>query len=788
MNFWRFMKPYTLLYLLLFIIPFTTPITAQNGESSISGFIYDSSNGEALLGANVYLPEIVRGAATNTSGYYVIPGLSKGSYLIKVSFVGYRTFSQKVDLTDGQDLRLDIQLTPEVILGKEVVVSADSIRIIDRLFNKPVSKIELTLKQIGKVPQAIEADLLRTLQSLPGIVPISDFSSAIYVRGGTPDQNLFMVDGADVYNPEHAFGIFSTFNTDAIKKVEIYKGGFGAEFGGRLSSVVNVTNNDGNRNHFQGKVSLSLLSLNTTLQMPLGSIGSLSGSLRRTYLDQTIAKWVDEVPDYYFIDGNLKAFLDLDKSNKLIISYFGSRDDLNFILDKERAQSFGFDYVWGNNTGSINWRTIITTKLFGNFWITGSRFYSYFDLDAVELFEHNLIRDFTLKGNLEYFYSDKFDIRFGFENKNISGKLIQEFTRASVDVSKHRRLYTLYLNTSWKPNPLWDIEAGLRADFFDSDVNYKNLDPRLSIKYRLSEIENLKFSTGIYHQYTNRIPRLFFVSIWTTADEYIQGSQSTHFVLGYQREIASKLELEVEAYYKDYKNLYSYNQTFLADVEPSSYDKNNFPVYNNSKGLFDKASGKSYGIEFLLRKDIGAITGWVAYSIAKTEYTIDKINKGNSFSPRHDRTQTINIVANADLNNIINEFTGKPFIESEKKWSVGLSFSYLTGQPITLPGSIYVANPFPDWPINQNSVAIYPSEINAFRLPSYARLDLNINYEIKYDGWSMMPYLQIFNLLNRKNVWFIEYENEVKASSVNQKINNVTMFPILPSIGVTINF
>ncbi|MDP3444110.1 MAG: TonB-dependent receptor, partial [Ignavibacteria bacterium] len=476
-------------------------------------------------------------------------------------------------LTDGQDLRLDIKLTPEVILGKEVVVSADSVRIIDRLFNKPVSKIELTLKQIGKVPQAIEADLLRTLQSLPGIVPISDFSSAIYVRGGTPDQNLFMVDGADVYNPEHAFGIFSTFNTDAIKKVEIYKGGFGAEFGGRLSSVVNVTNNDGNRNHFQGKVSLSLLSLNTTLQMPLGSIGSLYGSLRRTYLDQTIAKWVDEVPDYYFIDGNLKAFLDLDKSNKLIISYFGSRDDLNFILDKERAQSFGFDYVWGNNTGSINWRTIITPKLFGNFWITGSRFYSYFDLDAVELFEHNLIRDFTLKGNLEYFYSDKFDIRFGFENKNISGKLIQEFTRASVDVSKHRRLYTLYLNTSLKPNPLWDIEAGLRADFFDSDVNYKNLDPRLSIKYRLSEIENLKFSTGIYHQYANRIPRLFFVSIWTTADEYIQGSQSTHFVLGYQREIASKLELEVEAYYKDYKNLYSYNQTFLADVEPSSYDK-----------------------------------------------------------------------------------------------------------------------------------------------------------------------------------------------------------------------
>ncbi|MFO7447073.1 MAG: TonB-dependent receptor [Ignavibacteriaceae bacterium] len=774
--------------LFLYFFVFIINLFPQNGSATLNGFVYDKSNGEALIGANVYLKEIGQGASSNTSGYFVVAAVPAGEFQLAVSFIGYRQFNQKIIFNNGEDKRLDIYLEPQAVQSDEVVVTADSVRTIDRLFNKGVSKIELSPMQLSKVPQVIEADLLRTLQTLPGIVPLSDFSSSIYVRGGTPDQNLFLVDGTDVYNPEHAFGLFSTFNTDAIKKVEIYKGGFSAEYGGRLSSVLNVTNNDGNRNKFEGKASLSLLSLGTTLQTPLGSIGSLSGSIRRTYIDQTLAKVIDDVPDYYFIDGNLKAFFDIDEKNKLSVSFYGGQDDLNFVVDKDRPDSFGFDYIWGNQTASINWRTILSPRLFANFWITGSRFFSDFDFEDVGFTEENRIRDVTFKGALEYFLSDHWDFKFGFEHKNLSGSLKEDFEDGRADVSKSRKHYSAYVTSNWRPSPLWDIETGLRFDYFDSDVNYNNLDPRLTVKYRLDETSNLKFSTGLFHQYLNRIPRLFFISIWTTADEYTKGSSATHFILGYQKAIARNLELEIEGYYKDYNNIYSYNENYLVDLTPEEYDSENKPIYKNTNGFFNEGKGRSIGAEILLRKDVGAITGWVAYSYANTQYTIKNINQGKEFPPRHDRTSVVNVVANFDLDNVFRELRGEKFISPDKKWSLGLNFTYFSGQPITLPGSVYLAFQMPDWQANPNSIAIYPSGINEYRLPAYIRLDLSLTYEIQYNGWSLAPYLQVFNALNRKNVWFIEYENEIKDNTIKQKVETVNMFPILPSIGVNIRF
>ncbi len=760
---------------------------AQN-ESSLSGFIYDKTTGEALIGANVFIPNINRGAVSNVFGFYSIPKIKSGIYNVNISYVGYKTYTIKLDLRNDEDKRLNVYLEQDVIQGKEIIVKADSIRVVERLFNKPVSNIELSPKQIQSVPRVIEADLLRTLQTLPGIVPLSDFSSAVYVRGGTPDQNLFMIDGTDVYNPEHAFGLFSTFNTDAIKKVEVYKGGFGAEYGGRLSSVIDVTNNDGNRNFYEGKASLSLLSLSSTVSGPIGNIGSISGSIRRTYLDQTIAKWVDEVPDYYFIDGNLKAFFDLNNSNKLSVSYFGSKDNLNFVLDKKRPESLGFDYIWGNQTGSINLRSIFASNLFGNFWITFSHFNSFFDFDDVGVKEDNQINDLTFKGNIQYFYSENFNFKFGFEQKNANGGLKQDFPGGKVDASKSRKLYSFYSSSVWKPNPLWNIEFGLRGDYFFSDKIYKNLDPRFSLKYRLSENANIKLSAGSFHQYANRIPRLFFVSIWTTADSFVRGSSSNHFIFGYERALGEKFQLEFETYYKTYKDIYSYNQNYVADVVPSNYSNDNVPIYNNQKGLFTRGDGYSYGIEFLLRKETGAITGWLSYSFSNTYYTFDGINQGKSFMPRHNRTHAINLVSTIDLNNFINEIKNQSFEKRDKQWILGLNFTFFSGQPITLPSSVYLFTQFPDWEQNKNSLATYPSTINTFNLPYYSRFDFSLTYEIDYDSWKISPYIQVFNLFNRKNVWFIQYKNEIKDGRVKQKIENVNMFPILPSFGITIKF
>jgi len=204
--------------------------------------------------------------------------------------------------------------------------------------------------------------------------------------------------------------------------------------------------------------------------------------------------------------------------------------------------------------------------------------------------------------------------------------------------------------------------------------------------------------------------------------------------------------------------------------------------------LFNRGDGNSYGIEFLLRKETGAITGWASYAYSKTLFNIDGINQERSYEPRHDRTHAVNIVANIDLNNIFRDFIGEEFVISDKQWSLGLNLTYFSGQPITLPSSVYVVDQFPDWTGNKNSLAIYPSTINAYRLPYYARFDVSLTYDIQYDGWTLSPYLQIFNLLNRKNVWFIQYKNEIKDNAVKQEIQNVNMFPILPSIGVSIKF
>ena len=251
-------------------------------RGSVSGFAIDAADGEGLIGASVYLEELLVGGTTNNSGYYVIPDIPAGEYELICAYIGYQNYSKRIEIRPGEDVKVRIDLEVEVLEGEETVVRADSMRTVEKLFRKTISQVDLSALEIKQIPQVAEADLLRSLQTLPGILPLSDFSSALYVRGGTPDQNLYMIDGTDVYNPEHAFGIFSTFNTDAVKQVELSKGGFGAEYGGRLSSVLNVTNLDGNREEFEGSASISLLSAKTTLQAPLGRRGSLSGSIRRT--------------------------------------------------------------------------------------------------------------------------------------------------------------------------------------------------------------------------------------------------------------------------------------------------------------------------------------------------------------------------------------------------------------------------------------------------------------------------------------------------------------------------
>jgi len=581
-----------ILKILSIVFLLQTIVVAQTG--TISGFVLDESTGESLVGANIYFENTIGGAITNQSGYYVVSEVPKGNYTVICSYIGYIEFRKDISLKEGQSLRLNITLESALLETETVVVTAESVRTAVELFRKNVSQIDISPREIKNLPAVGESDLLRTLQNLPGILPISDYSSELYVRGGTSDQNLYLIDGADVYNPEHAFGLFSTFNTDAIKDIEISKGGFTADYGGRLSSVLDVTNLDGNRKTFQGNAEISLLAAKATLQMPIGKIGSISGSFRRTYIGDTAKLFVEDVPDYYFYDGHLKAYFDLNPDNKLSISLYGGNDDLAYDFGSDAEDSPTLNYVWGNTTGSIRWTHIFSPLFFSNLWVTVSDFSSNFSFTEVNVDEENDIFDVSFKGQFEYAFSQKINVKFGFEQKNLQLIFQQESPGGIIDINRDRRLFTSYVSIPYTPSTRWHIEPGLRFNIFSAEKNFYDLAPRFAVKYRLTETVNLIASTGVFYQYLHKIPRPFIADIWMTSDQYYDQSRATHFILGFQKEIAGNISLEVETYFKEYKNLFSLKNYFF-DFEPTAYDTRGRPIYTNTQGLFDVGNGTSLG-------------------------------------------------------------------------------------------------------------------------------------------------------------------------------------------------
>ncbi|MBN2425587.1 MAG: TonB-dependent receptor [Calditrichaceae bacterium] len=761
--------------IMMMILMTTTLVFASSGPgardaATISGFVYNKENGEALIGANVYFENLAMGASTNVSGYYVIPSVPIGRYILVCDYLGFETYKKTIEIVNGENVKLNIYMNVSILETEEIVITADSIRTAERLYRKPISTVQLNPKQINQVPQVAEADLLRSLQTLPGIAPISDFSTALYIRGGTPDQNLHLLDGTDVYNPEHMFGLFSTFNADAIKHIELSKGGFGAEYGGRLSSVLDITNLDGNREKFEGRASISVLSAKTTLQMPIGNFGSISGAIRRTYFDKTVAEFIDDIPDYYFYDGSIKAFFELDKNNRLTLSYYGGNDYLDYKFNTEATEKKGFTYDWGNKTASLRWTRVFTPRLFSNFWVTYSIFRSRFKMNIFDMYENNDIDDLTFKGNLEYHYSDKLAVKFGFEQKNLEVSYIEDDPQTAIDIKQDAMQISGYTQLNIRPTQSWLIETGVRYNYFDSDKTFRNWAPRFSTKYKLNETIGLKAAYGRYYQYLNQIDRFMVSDVWSLSGKSEDRAYADHYLVGYQQEIQKDYELEVEAFYKKMNNTYSFNQNIAAEMKIDTYTPDGRPLIENTKYVFKRGDSKSYGFEFLLRKDVGRLNGWIGYTYAHTLTKIDGINLNRWFAPRHDRSSTVNLVTNIDL------------LKEREKLVLGMNFIYSSGQPITEPGSAYVIASSPFDPYRSASYA--PTKINNIRLPFYARMDLSLTYKIQYKNWSMSPYLQIFNIGNRKNVWFIEYDYD----EGKPEIEVIQMMPLLPTVGVNFVF
>ncbi|MEK7818852.1 MAG: TonB-dependent receptor [Bacteroidota bacterium] len=716
---------------------------------SISGYTKDKKDGEVLPFVNVSIVGLNIGASTNSYGYFAIPKIPIGKHQIKFSIIGYANKIIQVDLL--KDEKLNVLLSAEDLKLDEVVISAD---IAERKITTQSSRIVIQIKDLQKLPVVGELDVFRLLQMMPGVKSSSEISSGLYVRGGSPDQNLILLDGTVVYNPSHLFGFFSTFNSDAVKDIELIKGGLPAEFGGRLSAVLNVTNKDGNRNETNGKVSLGMISSRFTIEGPI-KWGSWFLSWRRTYLDQIISLAnLDEgefpVPLYYFYDGNGKINFDISENDKLSISGYLGKDNLNFKI----GEGTNLNLWWGNSTSSLKWTHIFSPIMFSNFILTQSNFNTSLKGGAVgsEFLFQNYIKDISFKGDFDFYATNEHLVKIGFWWSNYDFKVYREFSgNIFYDLNFTPTHLSLYLQDDWIYSAFWSFRAGLRAEYNSATKNF-DFNPRFSVRRNISDQFAIKFSTGIYHQYMQLVGSegFSFFDMWVPIDEKMKPANAIDYVFSFETNPIDDIEFNLELYYKKYSNTLEFK-----NQRERTFEINKLFYYGN---------GSAYGFEIFTQKKLGEITGFVGYTLAWTKRKFDEINFGNEFYPKYDRRHDISVALNYNFSEDL---------------TFGMIFSYASGQTFTVGNGRYSLST-----LERRFENILATERYNRRLEPYHRLDIGFTKQKTFFGYKGSWYVQIYNLYNHRNVWFKDYD----TSENPVKITDVRLIPILPTIGMEFKF
>jgi hypothetical protein len=763
--------------------------------SIISGFVSDSSSGEVLIGANVFLQETGQGMATDLNGYYIIQEIVPGSYTIMVSYIGFDMYKQKTRLSDDESKKVNINLVEQVVQLTEIEVTAEKLQ---RRNNIQPSKINLSPRMMKAAPALAEPDLFRTIQALPGVLTTSEFSTGLVIRGGNTDQNLIMLDGITVYNPSHLGGVFSNFIVDGVKEAELIKGAYNAEYGGRLSAVLNVISREGNKNEFKGKASLSLLSAQTTLEGPSYK-GAWVLSGRRTYFDLVLPKVLpdniaENIPPYYFYDIQSHIFSDITSKDRISLSYYSGIDDLLF-------DTFGLDGQWGNNTVSGHYRRIFSERLVGNILIANSRFFTEFGLGGDNgLVSYNEIDDKTLSADFSWFKSSNSTLKFGAQLKKLGFEYTNKFQDSTQFQIKTEPLeFAQYIKLKYKPNDLFIIEPGLRLNLYDVYPDSLFPDLRLGLKYIITDNRYLNFSVGNYHQFISTFQDDFNPSIldnWIAADTSVSPGKSMQIVLGYEEYIKNMYKIQIEGYYKDLKNLLTYEET------RSTTDAN---VSDESLAdIVTPANGYAYGFEIFGQKMSGKLSGWVAYTYSISRKIMNSIyaDGEQEYYTNWDRTHAFSVLGNYQIN---------------KKWETNWRLALQSGQAYT-PILGYYVQKFPESP--EEIFRTIPGSRNSERYKPYSRLDIGAVYHGKIGKTNIDFFFQIINTFNRSNTFRKtfslgspyngldddgDWDKDLHDSNGNGKpdpgetnvdesdegkINerSIGLFPILPTFGFTWEF
>ncbi len=786
------MKRYTLLGIIL-ILAFLSidEGVAQQRYGRINGVLRDADTGEPLLFANVSLKGTGYGAASDKSGYYIITNIPQGNYTMLVSIIGYEASQREISVVAGLEQRQDFEVQPTAIEGQKVVVTGERQR-----FEKQVevSAVNLSMRDVKVMPAFVEADIFRTLQLLPGVQSSSDFSSALVVRGGSPDENLIMLDGIEIYNPFHLGGVFSTFNADAIADAEFLAGGFPAKYGNRISSVLSITGREGDSKHSkllggkklgeyfdisQVRGEVNLLSSKLLLEGPIAK-GSWMFSGRRTYFDQLarIYYWAKDEPmdwSYYFYDFQGKVIQNINPTNRLLFSHYKGRDRIGFELEQSDSKvNFGWD--WGNSTKSAEWRWVPNSKFVSTMSLANTIY--QFDVDLsysatdtsgssaeAQFIVFNEIDDWTFKENLDWYISSEHTATLGLEIKDLGVQFnIGDGNISFIDDEENNTIISGTLQEKWQPNPVIMLQAGLRVSKYSAHENLY-YEPRLGFKYLLNKDLALKGAWGIYNQFIftaqDEDAILSIVDFWNPIPANYRAKTVQHYILGVEQWLGEGYFASLEGYYKPYSN------TLV--INPNQ-------AFEDPDDDYTEGTALAYGAEFLVKKNIGKLTGWLGFSYMNSKQEFDFNNDGEIvksdgevYKSKYDQPISTNLVLS---------YSPSP------KNSFGLTMSASSSNLYTpTVGYTYTqnGNPF-DFNNPYSDLTEIKGTRNSARYPDYFRMDVSYSRVITPFDIDGLFKIQIINVTNHFNTFV--YNWDLSAGTVE----GIGMFPFLPTFGVEFKF
>lgn len=756
---------------------FSIQTQAQQATHILSGKVIELGSGEPLSYANIVIRSKKSGTTTNVDGFFTLYGIPSDTSIIQFSYVGYNLREIPFDQLMGENVK--VELEPISTSLNEVVIQAETSNYIN--VQEGVSKVRLSTKQITTLPSVGEVDIFRSLQLLPGVSGTNESSAGLFVRGGTPDQNLVLLDGMTVYKVDHFFGFFSAFNANAVKDVQLFKGGFPAKYGGRTSSVVDLTGKTGSFEKIRGSAGVNFLSANAMIELPFAKKFSLLLAGRRSYTDVIQSGLYKDLtgnflnnnqqvgnlsfnelePSFYFYDWNAKLSFRPSDKDMISLSTYNGQDFLDQSRNLFREIDFGSSIPirhvnidvaektdWGNKAGSLKWSRQWNSKWYSNLLVAGSEYFSNYDVNVlfqltipsldslqdefrVKGVETNRVRDYTLKLDNELQLSEKHKLSFGVAHTitSIDYNAVRDDTITILTSDQDSYYTSIYAADTWSPNPKLNIEAGLRASYYELTDDYL-YSPRLSFGYSLTNKIKVKGAYGLHYQFVNRIINESITEgsreFWLLADGELVGvSSAIHYVLGASYESNGWL-FDVEGYWKEMQGLTEFSLRFRSDGEFTPEE------------LFFEGSGVAQGVEVLIQKKAGKYSGWLSYTLGQVVNTFPRLNEGDAFYASHDQRHEVKIVNSYDIGD----------------WSVAANFVFGSGKPFSEPEGFYTVEQLNGDPLQFVSVG----KKNGSRIPPYHRIDISVHHRFDIGKSKADLGVSLFNLYGRKNTWYYKYD------------------------------